>query len=79
MIEMGFSENNIAEQKTSPYLQEKRSLSMICNRNGNVFKKEEAYFSGNTKVLCWYLHFRYLKMKKLVMRSVLSDCIQEKH
>ena len=77
-MELEYFEINIAEQKSLPYLQGERSLSMIYIRKGSALKRGRLSFkeiwkpyAGNCIIDIW-------KCKVIVLQSVLSDCNYEK-
>ena len=77
-MELEYFEINIAEQKSLPYLQGERSLSMIYIRKGSALKRGSFTFNEIRKLYAGNCIIDIWKCKVIVMQSVLSDCNHEK-
>ena len=77
-MELECFEINIAEQKSLPYLQGERSLSMIYIRKGSALKRGSFTFNEIRKLYAGNCIIDIWKCKVIVMQSVLSDCNHEK-
>ena len=77
-MEFEYFEINIAEQKSLPYLQGERSLSMIYIRKGSALKRGSFTFNEIRKLYAGNCIIDIWKCKVIVMQSVLSDCNHEK-
>ena len=71
-MELEYFEINIAEQKSLPYLQGERSLSMIYIRKGSALKRGSFTFNEIRKIYAGNCIIDIWKCKVIVMQSVLS-------